>query len=68
MLVNLLRCTAESNEEDRLELEAIVQAFSAILFAVQEHRKTHLRFVYVSVRLLELEPQADHDFILLLKT
>ena len=66
--VHLLRSIAESNEKDRLEWEAIAQAFSAILFAVQEHLKTHLRFVYVSVRLLELELQADHHFILLLKT
>ena len=49
-------------------MEAIAQAFSAILFAVQEHRKTHLRFVHVGVRLLELELQADHHFILLRKT
>ena len=49
-------------------MEAIAQPFFAILFAVQEHRKTHLRFVHVSVRLLELELQADHHFILLLKT
>ena len=43
--VHLLISIAESNEEDRLEWEAIAQAFSAILFAVQEHLKTHLRFV-----------------------
>ena len=66
--VHLLRSIAESNEEDRLKWEAIAQAFAAILFAVQEHLKTHLRFVYISVRLLELELQADHHFILLLKT
>ena len=37
--VHLLRFIAESNEEDRLDWEAIAQAFSAILFAVQEHLK-----------------------------
>ena len=38
--VHLLRSIAKSNEEDRLEWEAIAQAFSAISFAVQEHLKT----------------------------
>ena len=38
--VHLLRSIAASNEEDRLEWEAIAQAFSAVLFAVQEHLKT----------------------------
>ena len=39
-IVHLLRSIAESDEEDRLEWEAIAQAFSAVLFAVQEHLKT----------------------------
>ena len=60
--VRLLRSIAESNEEDRLEFPAIAQAFSAILFAVQEHPML-LRFVSVSARLLELELQADHHFL-----
>ena len=62
LLVNLLRSITEPNKEDRLELEAIAQAFSDILFAVQEHCKMHLRFVHVSVRLLELELQAHYPF------
>ena len=37
--VHLLRSIAESNEEDRLEWEAMAQAFSTILFAIQEHLK-----------------------------
>ena len=37
---HLLRSIAGSNEEDRLEWEAIAQAFFAVLFAVQEHLKT----------------------------